>query len=169
MDGHCTLLPVTKEWAIQTVRINLVLEYYRKAVEITPGFLPAYYSQIQPLCYLKRFDEAMKAIDEFEKLSTHSDEAKFFRAYVEAHKGEKEKARKMIYETDSEELGGLISQYLIALTCFVLGDLDRAFELMERAYQRGEHELLNLAVDRELDNVRSDPRYLSLLKKIGFN
>ncbi len=143
------------------------LEYYSKALEISWEFLPAYYSQIQPLCYLKRFEDAIRRIDEFEKIANHPDQAKFYRAYVDAHRGEKEKVRKVIAE--AEDKGGSVSLYFMALTCFVLGDVDKAFEFMEKAYERSEHELLNLAVDRELDDARSDPRYLSLISKIGLD
>ena len=52
-----------------------------------------------------------------------------------------------------------VSAYFMALAYFVMGDNDKGFELLEEAYQEGEHEVLNLQIDRELNSVRSDPRY----------
>ncbi len=60
-----------------------------------------------------------------------------------------------------------ISPYLLALFYFALGRNDEGFPLLERAYAERDYELTMMAVDPRLASCRSDPRYTSLLKRIG--
>ena len=55
----------------------------------------------------------------------------------------------------------------IADLYFFLGDVDKGFEWLERAYSKREEGLLTIQWDWDLDGVRTDPRYLDLLKRLG--
>lgn len=48
-----------------------------------------------------------------------------------------------------------------------LGDKDRAFEALDRAWAVREYGLLELKVDPYLDPLRSDPRFASMVKRVG--
>jgi adenylate cyclase len=50
---------------------------------------------------------------------------------------------------------------------FYLGENDKGFEWLERSYSRRELHLLDIKYDPHLDSVRTDPRYLDLLKRLG--
>jgi hypothetical protein len=50
---------------------------------------------------------------------------------------------------------------------FFLGDVDEGFEWLERAYSKREGGLLLIQRRWFLDGVRTDPRYLDLLKRLG--
>jgi hypothetical protein len=47
-----------------------------------------------------------------------------------------------------------------------LGDRERALDLLEQAYQSNSSMLFWLKVDRAYDPLRSDPRFIALLKKV---
>jgi hypothetical protein len=49
------------------------------------------------------------------------------------------------------------------------GDKERAFALLEKAYQQHDPSLANLKVDPGFDSLRSDPRYVDLLKRVGLS
>ena len=49
------------------------------------------------------------------------------------------------------------------------GDKERAFAWLEKAYQQHDPSLANLKVDPGFDSLRSDPRYLDLLKRVGLS
>ena len=49
-----------------------------------------------------------------------------------------------------------------------LGDKDKAFEYLEKAYQKRDSLLYQLQVEPSLDPLRDDPRYDELLKRVGF-
>ena len=60
------------------------------------------------------------------------------------------------------------SPYLIATLYAALGDKDTAFHFLERAYREKSLDLSwHLNADLRIDNLRSDPRYQSLLSRVG--
>jgi hypothetical protein len=55
---------------------------------------------------------------------------------------------------------------MIGSTYAGLGDKDRAFELLERAFQERSPDIpWFLKADLRIDNLRSDPRYADLLRR----
>ena len=49
----------------------------------------------------------------------------------------------------------------------VLGDNDRAFELLERAYRGRKSSVMTLAVNPRFDRLRDDPRFDVFLERVG--
>ncbi len=47
------------------------------------------------------------------------------------------------------------------------GEKERAFTLLEKAYEQRDPTLADLKIDPGFDNLRSDPRYMDLVKKVG--
>jgi hypothetical protein len=86
-------------------------------------------------------------------------------AYLE---DDKERVRRLIPELEAhigEPLSGDTIQ--MAGLYFLFGDNDKGFEWLENSYSRSEPGLLSIAVDDMLDGARADPRYQSLLKRLG--
>ena len=48
-----------------------------------------------------------------------------------------------------------------------LGDKDRTFENLEKAYAERGHILAFTKVEPGLDSIRSDPRYVEMLRRMG--
>jgi len=70
-------------------------------------------------------------------------------------------------ETNLEE--SLTDAYGIACFHFHLRENDEGFEWLERSYARRESSLMRLRWDWDFDRVRDDPRYLDMLKRVGFD
>jgi len=49
-----------------------------------------------------------------------------------------------------------------------LGDKQRALDLLEQAFTQASLDIVRLKSDPELDQLRDEPRFQELLKKIGF-
>jgi hypothetical protein len=58
------------------------------------------------------------------------------------------------------------SEYL-AMGHAALGDMDKAFESLERAYHARSAGLIYLHLDPGYDLLREDPRYADMVKRIG--
>jgi tetratricopeptide (TPR) repeat protein len=48
-----------------------------------------------------------------------------------------------------------------------LGEKDQAFEWLEKAYAQRADDILRLKEELDFDNIRSDPRYADMLRRIG--
>jgi TolB-like protein/DNA-binding winged helix-turn-helix (wHTH) protein len=55
----------------------------------------------------------------------------------------------------------------VALLHVRLGEFDAAFQSLETAYTKHDSEIINLNVDPQWDGIRSDPRFQSLLRRVG--
>jgi hypothetical protein len=60
-----------------------------------------------------------------------------------------------------------VKDVYLALFYVRLGESDAAFQKLESAYAKHETELIFLNVDPQWDDVRPDPRFQSLLRRIG--
>jgi len=77
------------------------------------------------------------------------------------------RARKLIEAMEQGKL--MIDQVYrgLAMVYAALGENDNAFKWLEKSYERHEESLLSLKVDPKADRLRSDLRFIALLKKIG--
>ncbi len=60
-----------------------------------------------------------------------------------------------------------VSPYDIAAVYAALGEKDQAFERLQTAYETRDVGLRYLKVDPAVDNLRDDPRFDDLLRRIG--
>jgi hypothetical protein len=61
-----------------------------------------------------------------------------------------------------------LGTYEVALVYAGLGEKDRAFEWLEKAYRVHDKGMVYLRVDPTLDPLRSAPRYKDLLRRMNF-
>jgi hypothetical protein len=76
--------------------------------------------------------------------------------------------RQWFIKQDSDPTKPGYSPTDVAENYALLGDKDNAFLWLEKAYQQRASELIFLKVNSEWENLRSDPRYADLLRRIGF-
>jgi hypothetical protein len=60
-----------------------------------------------------------------------------------------------------------VAAYDFALAYAGLGEKDQAFQWLERSLQDHAFDITYLNVDPLMDNLRSDPRFADLVKRIG--
>jgi hypothetical protein len=63
---------------------------------------------------------------------------------------------------------GLSSPYGAAMLYIAAGERDQALELLERAYNERDPMLVAARTDPAFDELRADPRFVGLLRRIGF-
>jgi TolB-like protein/DNA-binding winged helix-turn-helix (wHTH) protein/Flp pilus assembly protein TadD len=82
--------------------------------------------------------------------------------------GRRAEAEKILRDLVQKSKQAYVSPYVIATVYASLGDKDKAFEFLDRSYQARGFELpSSLKSDSRLDNLRSDNRFESLLRKVG--
>ena len=88
--------------------------------------------------------------------------------YAYAKSGERTKAEAAITELNQTSSGRYVSPYLTAIIYLGLGDKRRALDGLEKAYEARDWFLLSLKMNRAFDPLRSDPRFIALMKKLNF-
>lgn len=64
------------------------------------------------------------------------------------------------------ELEGFTGPFDVACLYATIGDKDKAFEFLEKAYQEHNYRISVLQVEPQLDPVRDDPRYADLVRRV---
>lgn len=113
-----------------------------------------------------------QAIPEYQKavqLSGGDQDATAALAHVYAVSDKKSQAKDILRDMLSRSKTSYISPYMIATIYAGLGDKDQAFMFLEKAYKEKSPDISwSFKSDLRLDNLRSDPRFLSLLQRIQF-
>jgi serine/threonine-protein kinase len=81
--------------------------------------------------------------------------------------GQREEADAILARLDEESRRGYVRAEIVAMGHAAVGDLDRAFNCLERAYQARSAGLVLLHLDPAYEPLRGDPRYGELVKRIG--
>ena len=82
--------------------------------------------------------------------------------------GKRLEAGRILERLDVLALQNYVSPFDFALVHLGLGDLDAFFEYFELAYRSRCYDLVATKVDPKFDVVRSDPRFLKMLRRLGF-
>ena len=61
-----------------------------------------------------------------------------------------------------------ISSYSMATTCASAGDREQTFTWLERAFRERDPMLVQARTDPAFDALRSDPRFVTVIERIGF-
>jgi tetratricopeptide (TPR) repeat protein len=84
-----------------------------------------------------------------------------------AKMGRMAEAQKVLNDSIKLANENYLLSYAIARFHFVIDEIDLGFKWMERAIEEKDPFLIWLSTDPLLDDVRSDPRFKGLLKKIN--
>jgi tetratricopeptide (TPR) repeat protein len=140
-------------------RYDEAIEQFQKTLEMSPDF-PATYSWLG-WTYLqkKMYKEAVEAF---------KGESRTGLAYIYATLGNREEALSILNEFKERTLREHVDPVSFARIYLGLGEIDKAFESLEKAYQERSLNLVDyIYLHPTYDSIRPDPRYTELLKKIG--
>jgi len=87
-------------------------------------------------------------------------------AYVAARTGDRRRLDPLLREIETRIHHGYVPPFNVARIYAALGDMDRAFQLLEQAYSERDPGLVPVEVDPTADPFRADPRYDALLRKM---
>ncbi|HET8670970.1 MAG TPA: protein kinase, partial [Candidatus Saccharimonadales bacterium] len=143
------------------------IEYYRKALELDPNYSWSYLWIGQAYVEKGMYEEAIAEINKAITLSEGNTRAVATLGYAYAVAGKRGEAQKVIVELNEQSKLRYVSPYFIAVIHAGLGEKDQAFAWLEKAYQERHPYLTLLKVEPVFDNLRSDPRFQDLLRRVG--
>jgi TolB-like protein/Tfp pilus assembly protein PilF len=143
------------------------IEHLRKTVELDPNipsphqFLGEAYSQKS--MYAEATAEFKKA-----RLLDNTPRAIAFLGYSYAMLARRDQASRALDELREVSRLQYVSPYFVAVIYIALGEKDRAFEWLQKAYEERSESLVYLKVEPMLDPLRSDRRFQDLLRRMNF-
>lgn len=90
-----------------------------------------------------------------------------FRANVYALAGRKNEAAAALREIEKQRIEHYSCAYEVGTAYILLGQTDRGFRWLDNAYEGRSECMILVKIDPRLDSVRSDPRYQTLLRRVG--
>ncbi len=147
-------------------RYDEAIAQYRIVIEMDPNFASAHGQLADAYEQTGRYQEAMLEWQKARALEGEKDLAAVWEKY--AASGDYHSAvRKVIEILEERAKRKYVDPARIARWYIRLGDKDRAFQLLEKAYQEHSATLLDLKVDPRYDPLRSAPRFQDLLRRVG--
>jgi Tfp pilus assembly protein PilF len=147
----------------QARRYDEALKQLKKTAEMDPAFSMT--NLVMALTYMAKdmFPEAEQA---FRKETAFPDHVRMAFVYsCNAKRGERDKVKKYL-EQNIQTLA-MFSPFWVAVWNAELGESDKVFEWLDKAYETRDGWIRYLKVASSFDDLRSDPRYKTMLKKIG--
>ena len=139
---------------------------YQRALELDPAFPAAH--QYLPLAYVQKgmYGEALAKIREAPEGAAINISG--MPGYVYAVSGHISEAKKELEELKRLRKTEYISAVSLAFICVGLGERDEALSWLEKGFEERAFQMQFLQLDARLDNLRDDPRFKELVRKMGF-
>ncbi len=150
---------------------NQAIDQFQKALELDPNFPPPH--TYLPAAYEQKgmFEEAMAGFQRAIATTKGADNILVMASlgHVYAVSGRKTEARKILAELQRLSEHSYVPAHDVALVYVGLGEKDKAFEWLDKAYEEHSFNLTHLKVEPRFDPLRSDPRFADLLRRIGLS
>jgi serine/threonine protein kinase len=148
----------------QARQYDQAIEQYRKALELDPNFfLPHSFlgmAYVHKSMYKEGIAELEKAVEIF-----RSNLSLMFLGRGYALAGRRAEAQKVLDQSNEFSKGKYVPAFRRAEIYAGLGEKDKAFEWLEKAYE--EHFIIAIKVEPVYDPLRSDPRFQDLLRRMN--
>ena len=137
----------------------------QKALELDPQFATAH--MVIGLSYVQKKNYE-QAISELQKAQDNPD-SRALLGYAYGVAGKRNEARHLLDELQQVAKEKYVSPFPVAATYVGLGETDKAFEMLERAYAERSWAMGMLKVNPIFDPIRLDQRYIELLRRMNLS
>lgn len=155
-------------------RLYLAREYdrsiaqLRDTLEMDPSYGWAHLTLGQAYEQKGQYDLALQELQRAVEISHSSPLMVSALAHAYALSGNQSEARKLLAQLDAQSKKQYVSPFYVAIVYLGLGKNELAMNWLQKAYADRSNGLVFLKVEPELDPLRSDPRFISLLRKLNF-
>jgi TolB-like protein/Tfp pilus assembly protein PilF len=153
-------------WAAR--RYDLAMEQFEKALELEPSNALAHGLQGHVYLCKSLYQPAVAAWQKSIQFSQGA--SSFIAALGEAYAkaGDRDAAQRILEQLQDLSKHRYVTPYIVARLNLALGKRDAALGCLETAYRGRDSFMVFLKVDPLLDDLRSDPRFEDLLRRMNF-
>ena len=144
------------------------LDRLNKTIDLNPNFWLSHLFISRVYTEKGMHAEAIAATKKAKELSSNS-QSDAYRAYALTKAGEMEQARAVLKELLKLSIEHYVPPYNIALVYHALGEQAETLAWLEKGYEQRDVRMVFLQVEPKWNNLRDDPRFQELLRRVGFN
>ena len=149
-------------------RVDDAIEQFHKTLEMDPNYPKTHWLMGVTYLHKGKYEDAIASFKKAIELTGGDDPQSFGQlGYAYAKSGQREKALNVLRELEERSRQRYVPKANIGTIYAALGDIDKTFELFEKAYEERDQVLLYVRVSFDLPNVETDPRYIALRKRMG--
>lgn len=147
---------------------DLATKQLKKALDLDPDYCPAHVTLGFTYLSSGNFDEAVVELERACQLDKEAYVILGFLGYAYGAAGRRTEAARVLEELLTTAQEKYVSPYGIAVTYLGLGETEEALAWLRKTYDDNNDFLVWFNVAPELDVLRSDKRFISLLRRVGF-
>jgi adenylate cyclase len=140
---------------------------FERVVALEPSFAFAHYALGDAFTQSGQYDRAFEEFDKAIELGGRTVNHIGVLGYAHGVSGNHDRAQALLRELMSRASEGYVSAIWIALVHLGLSNLDALFQWLDRAFEERDGSLVLITAALEFDAVREDPRFKSLLGRMG--
>jgi TolB-like protein/Tfp pilus assembly protein PilF len=168
LDPFSLSISVQRGFLLENARrYDEAIEQLRNVIAMDPNHYQAYWTLGHTYAASGRFVEAIAAAEKAAALSDRVPGALGILGLVYGLAGRKDDATKVLHELLQLNKQRYVTPAALANVYIGLGDKERAFFWLEKAYEERSNYIAWMKVFPIVDPLRSDPRFASLLQKVG--
>jgi tetratricopeptide (TPR) repeat protein len=148
-------------------RYDESIEHFLQVIDLDPRFPPAWRGLGGAYETTGRYEDAVAAFEKTRDLTGGSAYSVMALAHCYALWGQREKALAIVEELRRDAPRRYVSPYSMAAVHVALGEVDAAFECLQRSLDEQDRALVWLPVAPRFDRLRGDPRIRPFLVAVG--
>jgi tetratricopeptide (TPR) repeat protein len=140
---------------------------FKRTLELDPQYAETFFSMGMSYLVMHRYDDAIAAMKTAIKLSGNRLVMVAMLGLTEGFAGRREEAQKIYNDLLAMPKDAQVTPYYLGIVSVGLGENDRGFQYLEKAYEERDGILIYLGVDPVAESIWPDPRFAAILKKMG--
>jgi serine/threonine-protein kinase len=147
--------------------LDRAIEQFERVVALEPSFAFAHYALGDAFTQQGQYVRALAEFDRAIELGGRTANHIGVMGHAHALAGNRDRARTLLHELAARASASYVSAVWMAMIHLGLGELDALFSALDRAHAERDGSLVLVTAALEFDPVRQDPRFKSLLGRMG--
>jgi TolB-like protein/Tfp pilus assembly protein PilF len=169
LDPLSLVIMASTGWTLyEAHRYDEAIVQFQKSLEMDQNFARAHWGIAEPYALKGDYD---KAISEVQKARQLDDSTSTLALLAEtyARAGRRSDSQRLLAELIQQRRLKYVDAYYLARIYAALGDKEKALQTLEEAYNERSSNIVWLKWEPKFDGLRSDSRYVDLIKRIGLS